>query len=156
MKRQASDRMEEELAEEMLGSLATLISDHIATHVQSRFLQRTGIARNRIFRLRAFQPEPGKAPGSSKAPVGARTPGEIRFSMIELLRIAHELDFSTVSEMVAQLEREALERLRTDDPDARRRHRAIELAANFLRLSQDELDCIRQALDILHAPRPAA
>ena len=130
-------RLDDELSKEMLKTLAYLISDHVETHIQNTFLQRTGIARNRIFRLKRLR---------QAAEVD---PGEIRFSFTELVRIGRELGFSSLSELIARIERESLENLRSEDPETTRRHKAIVLASIFLQLSVDEMDSIRQALEIV-------
>ncbi len=130
-------RLDDELANEMLRALAHLISIHVETHIQNTFLHRTGIARNRIFRLKRLR-------HSADA-----NPGEIRFSFTELVRIARELGFSSLSELVARIERESLANLRSENPETTRRHKAIVLASIFLQLSTEEMDSIRQALEIV-------
>ena len=130
-------RLDDELANEMLKAIAHLITAHVETHIQNTFLLRTGIARNRIFRLKRLRQ-------SSDA-----DPGEIRFSFTELVRIARELGYSSLSELVARIERESLENLRSENPETTRRHKAIVLASIFLQLSADEMDSIRKALEIV-------
>ena len=65
------------------------------------------------------------------------------------MRIARELGFSSLSELVARIERESLENLRSENPETTRRHKAIVLASVFLQLTPDEMDSIRQALEIV-------
>ena len=133
-------RLDDELANEMLRALAHLISIHVETHIQNTFLHRTGIARNRIFRLKRLR-------HSADA-----NPGEIRFlfhgNWCEPAR-TRELGFSSLSELVARIERESLANLRSENPETTRRHKAIVLASIFLQLSTEEMDSIRQALEIV-------
>ena len=131
-------RLDDELANEMLRALAHLISIHVETHIQNTFLHRTGIARNRIFRLKRLRHSADSHPG------------EIRFSFTELVRIARELGFSSLSELIARIERESLVNLRSENPETTRRHKAIVLASLFLQLSTEEMDSIRQALEIVN------
>ena len=137
MPKRKAIRLDDELAKELLAAFAQLVSEHVETHVQRGFLQRTGLARNRLFRLK-------RLPSSIDS--GA---GEMRFSFIELVRIANELGYSSLSEMITEIERESLERLRHKTPEIRRRHKAIGLASVFLNLTADEMDSIRQALEIV-------
>ena len=137
MEERKPGRLDDELANEMLRALAQLITTHVETHIQNTFLHRTGIARNRVFRLKRLR----QAPDSN--------PSEIRFSFTELVRIARELGFSSLSELVARIERESLEKLRSENPETTRRHKAIVLASVFLQLTPDEMDSIRQALEIV-------
>ncbi len=130
-------RLDDEVGQEMLMSMAKLICGHVETHIQSAFLNRTGIARNRIFRLKSLL--------SPDEP----DPGEIRFSFIELVRIARELGYASVSEMITVVERESLENLRSENPETLRRYKAITLASVFLQLTADEMDSIRHALNIV-------
>ena len=137
MEERKPGRLDDELANEMLRALAQLISAHVETHIQNTFLNRTGIARNRVFRLKRLR----QARDANTS--------EIRFSFTELVRIARELGFASLSELVARIERESLENLRSENPETTRRHKAIVLASVFLQLTPDEMDSIRKALDIV-------
>ena len=129
--------LDDRLAHELARALAGIIDQHLQAHTQSSFVRQTGITRSRVHRLRSLVRS------------GKRHPGEMRFSVIELVRIADALGYGTVGELVAKVERQALQVVGYDSTDARRRHLAAELSARFLRLSDDEIDSIQLALDVV-------
>ncbi len=126
----------EGVGREMVLGLARRVDEHVETHVQNVFIKRTGIARNRIFRIK----DKLKDPTSTE---------EIRFSLPELVRIAGELRFPSLSAMIEDIEGEALRTLNQHTDETLRRRRSIELAAMFLKLSDSELERMREALDLV-------
>lgn len=128
--------VDEIVAQRMVNSLAEIIDDHVESHVQSVFINRTGIARNRIFRIK----DKVKNPNSSE---------EIRFSVPELLRVARELRYSSLTSFIEDIESDALHSLDEHTDETTRRRKSIELAALFLKLSEGELDRIREALKLV-------
>ena len=131
--------LNETVAEEMVLGLARRIDEHVETHLQNAFIQRTGIARNRIFRIK----DRLKSPDIKQ---------EIRFSIPELARIAKELRYMTLTGFIEEVESEALRKLDRHTDETLKRRRAIELAAMFLKLSESEMEQIRTALELVSAP----
>ena len=131
--------LNETVAEEMVLGLARRIDEHVETHLQNAFIQRTGIARNRIFRIK----DRLKSPDMKQ---------EIRFSIPELARIAKELRYMTLTGFIEEVESEALRKLDRHTDETLKRRRAIELAAMFLKLSESEMEQIRTALELVSAP----
>ena len=131
--------LNETVAEEMVLGLARRIDEHVETHLQNAFIQRTGIARNRIFRIK----DKLKSPDIKQ---------EIRFSIPELARIAKELRYMTLTGFIEEVESEALRKLDRHTDETLKRRRAIELAAMFLKLSESEMEQIRTALELVSAP----
>ncbi len=131
--------LNETVAEEMVLGLARRIDEHVETHLQNAFIQRTGIARNRIFRIK----DKLKSPDIKQ---------EIRFSIPELARIAKELRYMTLTGFIEEVESEALRKLDRHTNETLKRRRAIELAAMFLKLSESEMEQIRTALELVSAP----
>lgn len=128
--------IDELVAQRMVICLAELIDDHVESHVQNVFINRTGIARNRIFRIK----EKIRNPDSTE---------EIRFSIPELLRIAREMRYSSLTSFIEDIEADALHGLEQHTDETSRRRKSIELAALFLKLSDGELQRIREALDLV-------
>ena len=131
--------LNETVAEEMVLGLARRIDEHVETHLQNAFIQRTGIARNRIFRIK----DKLKSPDTKQ---------EIRFSIPELARIAKELRYMTLTGFIEEVESEALRKLDRHTDETLKRRRAIELAAMFLKLSESEMEQIRTALELVSTP----
>lgn len=128
------------VGEAMNLGLARRIDEHAATHVLNVFIKRTGIARNRILRIRDHVRNP-------------TTREEIRFSMRELASIARELRYNSLCAMFEDIESEALRDLDQHTDETMRRRRSVELAAMFLKLSDSEIRQIREALEMVSAPR---
>ena len=131
--------LNETVAEEMVLGLARRIDEHVETHLQNAFIQRTGVARNRIFRIK----DKLKSPDMKQ---------EIRFSIPELARIAKELRYITLTGFIEDVESEALRKLDRHTNETLKRRRAIELAAMFLKLSESEMEQIRTALELVSTP----
>lgn len=132
------DPLHDPVGAAMVLAFARRIDQHVEVYVQNTFIRRTGIARNRIFRIRDRVANPDATE-------------EIRFSLPELQRIAKELRYSSTTAMIEDIEGEALKEHDQETDETVHRRRSIELAALFLKLSESELDRMRQALELVTA-----
>lgn len=139
-----SEPHHEDVIQHMEMELARLIGEHMTSHVMSTFVARTGVARNRVFRIRdKLQDDDSDA--------------EIRFTVGELSRIARELRFESLTAMIEYVEHKALLDLDEHSHETVHRRQALELATKFMRLSEREVQVIQEAIDMVPkmVPKPS-